>query len=80
MALLSHKGSGGGKPSLETYLEFGQGGEADSLAFFDDGSAATVEINVDIFTFVHTELAGFEDQDAVFDARDMSWARDRAAN
>lgn len=57
----------------ETYLEFGQRGEPDTLAVFDNGSAAAVEVNIDVLAFVHAELPGFQDQYTVLNACYVGW-------
>lgn len=55
-----------------------QRGKPYALAVLDDRSASAVQIDVDVVTFVHAQLAAFNDEDAVLDAGDVCWAGDSA--
>ena len=58
------------------YVKVRQRGKPYALAVLDDRSAGAMQVDVDVVTFMHAELAAFDDEDAVLDASDVGWAGD----
>lgn len=57
-------------------MKFRQRGKPYARAVLDDRSAGAMQVDVDVVTFMHAELAAFDDEDAVLDASDVGWAGD----
>ncbi len=62
-----------------TYLEFGERGEANAGAIFNDGPACAIEVDDDILTLVHPQLLALDHQHAVLQSRDVRGPRHPAA-
>ena len=74
------RGRGQGKGGGGTYVRHWIGGELDTLAIFDDGSAGAGEVDDAVAALVHAELAAVEDEHAVGDVGDVGGSVHGAAD
>jgi hypothetical protein len=58
----------------QTYMAGGDGSESNVLAILNNRSASTMEININIFAFVHSNLPRCNNNNAVFNGGNMSSA------
>lgn len=65
---------------MTTYVCFWYLSESDICTILDNRVAGAAEIDIHVGTIVHAELMARHDDDAVFDAGDVSWSVDLTAN
>ena len=69
-----------GAMEVNTYIDSRKWRKPYTLAVFDDGSTAAMQIHETIPALMHTHLTTPNDQSAVLDAGDMRGASDSAAD